>query len=75
MSEREQIKSDKMAKLNWAISTLEIISTENFEKKTLLQVKITEFRRDICKCKTVEEVDKMAYDVIRIMNDFITYRY
>lgn len=75
MSKEEQIKSDKKARLNWAISTLEIISTENFEKKTLLQVKITEFRKDICKCETEEELDKMAYDVIRIMNDFITYRY
>ena len=63
--------SDKKAQLNSIISNCEIIS----QGSTICQLKISMIRQRIAECDTEEDIDKMAYQVISFVNDFITYRY
>ena len=62
---------DKQAMLNSIISNCQIIANDS----TLCEMKIDMLRSRIAECETEEDVDKIAYQVISFVIDFMTYRY
>ena len=71
MKMKDQIFEDKKILLLSLLSDCEIISTDNYKKNTLCQMKIDMFNNMINE-STEKNIDNIAYQVIKFVDDFIT---
>lgn len=56
------------------LDTCYSIATEHLTKKSLLEDRINLLKRDVCQCKNQEELNKLAYEVISFVHEFICFR-
>ena len=71
MKMNNQIFEDKKILLLSLLSDCEIISTDSYKKNTLCQMKIDMFKNMIDE-STEKNIDNIAYQVIKFVDDFIT---
>ena len=64
---------EKQALLNSIVSNCEIVDTENHNLTTLCKLKIDMLRSKIAECKTEEELNNIAFQIISFVNDFLTF--
>lgn len=65
---------DKRSQLCSMLDTCYVIATDNHKKNTLLESKISTLKNEICRCDSIEDLNKLAYQVIYFVHEFICFR-
>lgn len=72
---KEQIKLwDKKSELYWMLNTCYLIATDNLKKKSLLEWRIDRLKRFVWESDTEEDLNKMAYQILEFVHEFIIFR-
>lgn len=65
---------DKKSSLYSMVDACYIIATDNYKKETMLNDRINRLKRWIWKCETEEDLNKMAFQIIDFVHEFILFR-
>ena len=72
---KEQIELwDKKSELYCMLNTCYLIATDNLKNKSLLEWRIDRLKRFVWESDTEEDLNKMAYQIIEFVHDFIIFR-
>ena len=65
---------DKKSSLCSMVDTCYIIATDHHKKETMLFDRIDRLKRWVCECETEEDLNKMAFQIIDFVHEFILFR-
>lgn len=56
------------------LDTCYLLATDYHDKRTLLESRIATLKEDISKCDNEKDLNKLAYQVIYFVHEFISFR-
>lgn len=65
---------DKRSSLCSMVDACYIIATDNHKKETMLKDRMNRLKKWVCECDTEEDLNKMAFQIIDFVHEFILFR-
>jgi hypothetical protein len=65
---------DKRSSLCSMLDACYIIATDNHKKETMLKDRMNRLKKWVCECDTEEELNKMAFQIVDFVHEFILFR-